>query len=129
MFKPFHFNHNKQFITPKWRPLCCTPGDITALFRECISINAPIARFVVEHNGMRHRLGMDAVYSGGEWSDIEFYLDDERFSSLEEFCEKCRIGGDLFAEMDVISVLEDEDCGDPRNNVMLSSREVKVKKK
>ncbi len=130
MFKPFKFfSHNKQFITPKWRPLSCTPGDITALFRECISINAPMARFIVEHNGMQHRLGMDADYSGGEWSNTEFYIDDERFSSLEEFCEKCRIDGDLFTEMDVISVLEDEDCGDPRNNVMLSSREVKVKKK
>ncbi len=126
MFKPFkHFIHTKQFITPKFRPLSCSPGDIIALFRECISINAPMARFVVEHNGMRHRLGMDADYSSGEWSDIEFYLDDERFSTLDEFCEKCSIDGDLFAEMDMISVLEDEDAGDPRNNVMLSSREIK----
>ena len=130
MFKPFKFfSHNNQFITPKWRPLCCTPDDIITLFHECVSINAPIARFVVEHNGMRHRLGMDAVYSGGEWSDIGYYIDDERFSSPEEFCEKGRIGGELFAKLDMISVLEDEDCGDPRSNTMLSSREVKVRKK
>lgn len=124
MFKPFKFfsHNNKQFITPKWRPLSCTPGDIIAVFRECISINAPMARFVVEHNGIQHRLGMDADYSGGKWSDIKFYIDDERFSTLEEFCEKSRIDGDRFAELDMISVLEDEDGGDPRNNLMLAKR-------
>ncbi len=115
----------KHFVAPKWRPLCCTPGDIMALFNECISINAPMARFIVEHNGMRHRLGMDADYRHGEWSDIQFYIDDERFSSLEDFREKARIDGDLFSELDVINVLEDEDAGDPRNNTLLSSREVK----
>ena len=115
-FKRFNFN-NKQFIAPKWRPLSCTPNDIISVFRGCISINAPMARFVVEHNGIQHRLGMDADYSGGKWTDIKFYVDDERFSSLEEFWEKSTIDGERFALMDMISVLEDEDGGDPRSKL------------
>ena len=124
MFNPFkHFSHNnKQFITPKWRPLSCTPGDIISVFRKCISINAPMARFVVEYNGIQHRLGMDADYSGGKWSDVKFYVDNERFSSLEEFCEKSTIDGNRFAEMDIISVLEDEDGGDPRSKLTIDSK-------
>lgn len=121
------FDLFKHFVAPKWRPLCCTPGDIITLFKEYILINAPMARFIVEHKGMRHRLGMDADYQKGVWSDIQFYIDDERFSSLEEFREKARIDGDLFMELDVINVLEDEDAGDPRNNTILSSREEKRK--
>lgn len=123
-FKRFNTN-NKQLITPKWRPLSCTPDDIIMVFRECISINAPMARFVVEHNGIQHRLGMDADYSGGKWSDIKFYVDDERFSSLDEFWEKSRMDGERFADIDMISVLEDEDGGDPRNNLMLAKKGIK----
>ena len=117
MFDFFKRFNNKQFIAPKWRPLSCTPNDIISVFRECISINAPMARFVVEHNGIQHRLGMDADYNGGKWTDIKFYVDDERFSSLEEFWEKSTIDGERFALMDMISVLEDEDGGDPRSKL------------
>lgn len=124
-FKRFNTNNKQQFIAPKWRPLSCTPNDIISVFRECISINAPMARFVVEHNGIQHRLGMDADYSGGKWTDIKFYVDDERFSSLEEFCEKSTMDGERFSEIDMISVLEDEDGGDPRNNLMLAKRGAK----
>ena len=114
------FGKFKHFVAPKWRPLCCTPGDIIAMFREYISINAPMARLIVKHKGMRHKLGMDADYDKGKWFDIQFYIDNERFSSLEDFTAKATIDGDLFMKLDVIDVLEDEDAGDPRNNALLS---------
>lgn len=113
------FNFFKQFITPKWRPLSCRPDDIIELFRNNLLIDAPMARFIVEHNGVRHRLGMDAEFNVGKWSNIGFYLDSTRYSTLEEFCANCTIDGDRFVEIGYISILEDEDCGDPRNNVSL----------
>lgn len=116
------FNFFKQFITPKWRPLACRPNDIIALFRENLSIDAPMARFIIEHNGMQHRLGMDAEFKLGKWSNIGFYLDDSRFATLEEFCENCVIDGDRFVEIGYISILEDEDGGDPRNNTLLTRK-------
>lgn len=116
------FKRIKQFITPKWRPLACRPDDIIALFRECISINAPMARFIIEYKGTRHKLGMDAEYERGKWSNVSFYVDDVRFATLEEFCMNCTIDGERFSEMEFISVLEDEDGGDPRNNVLLTGK-------
>lgn len=118
------FNFFKQFITPKWRPLACRPNDIIALFRENISIDAPMARFIVEHNGVRHRLGMDAEYKLGKWSNIGFYVDGTRFSTIEDFCENCVLDGDRFMDLGYISILEDEDGGDPRNNAFLMKKTV-----
>lgn len=112
------FKKIKQFIAPKWRPFACRPEDIIAVFRECISINAPMARFIVEYKGARHKLGMDANYERGKWSNIEFYIDGTRYATLEEFCENCTIDGDRFVDVEFISILEDEDSGDPRNNAL-----------
>lgn len=116
------FKKIRQFIAPKWRPLSCRPDDIIALFRENISINAPMARFIVEYNGTRHRLGMDAEYERGQWSNISFYIDSTRFATLDEFCRSCAIEGEKFTEMEYITVLEDEDSGDPRNNKLLTRK-------
>lgn len=115
MFK----NLFKQFIAPKWRPLSCRPEEIIDIFREGMSMDAPMARFVVEHKGIRHRLGMDAEYKQGKWSNVSFYLDETRYDTLEDFCLYCVIDGYRFLELELISVLEDEDVGDPRNNTLL----------
>ncbi len=70
-------------------------------------------------------MGMDADYERGKWSNIEFYIDDTRYSTLEEFCENCMIDGDRFIETEFISILEDEDGGDPRNNVLFEKSGLK----
>lgn len=113
------FKKTEQFIAPKWRPLDCRPGDLITAMRESLLIGAPIARFIIEYKGARHKLGVYANYSHGKWSNAEFYLDSERYTEIDEFCKKCSIDGERFVDIEFISILEDEDGGDPRNNVFL----------
>lgn len=121
------FSGLKKIFDPRYAPLVCKPGDVFALIREFVDINAPLCRLVVEINGKPHKIGVTSDYNSraNEYFDIAFYLDDNEFPTLEELIEKAETEGVRVAALETITVLEDEDSGDPRNNVLLADREIK----
>lgn len=115
---------------PKWEPLVCRPADIIELFGQDIAINAPLEDFTIEVNGKPHNIGISSEYENKHgkpvYSDIYFYLDDQRFRTLEGFAAKASVDGVLFSELETVTILrENLDSGDPRNSVLLSQREIK----
>ncbi|MDE6733393.1 MAG: hypothetical protein K2J77_11015 [Oscillospiraceae bacterium] len=116
----------KNFFAPKWEPLICRPTDIIDLFRQDISIGAPLEDLTVEINGKPHHVGISSDYDKGRFFDIYFFLDDQCFKTLEGFVKKASVDGVLFSELETIKILsENLDSGDPRNSVLLSQREIK----
>lgn len=121
------FSKIKNVFDPHYEPLVCKPADIFELFRECVEFDALLCRLVVEINGKQHKIGVTSDYNSrtGEFFDIAFYLDDSEFPTLEALINNAEIDGFRVAEFKTITVLEDEDSGDPRNNVLLADREIK----
>lgn len=121
------FSKIKNVFAPRCEPLVCKPADVFELIRECVDINAPLCRLVVEINGKPHKIGVTCDYNSRtkEIFDIAFYFDDNEFPTLEKLIEKAETEGVRVAAIETITVLEDEDSGDPRNNVLLSDREIK----
>lgn len=117
----------KNIFAPRYEPLVCKPADVFELIRECVDINAPLCRLVVEINGKPHKIGVTCDYNSRtkQIFDIAFYFDDNEFPTLEKLIEKAETEGVRVAAIETITVLEDEDSGDPRNNVLLSDREIK----
>lgn len=110
-----------------YEPLICKPSDIFELIRGCVEINAPLCRLVVEINGKRHKIGVvsDCDSRTGKYFDTAFYFDEDEFPTLDELIDKVETDGAKVAALETITVLEDEDGGDPRNNVLLADRELK----
>lgn len=121
------FSKIKNAVKPHYEPLVCKPADIFDLIRECVEINAPLCRLIAEVNGKPHKIGVTSDYDSRtkEHFDIAFYLDDSDFPSLEALINNAKIDGFRIADLKTIIVLEDEDSGDPRNNVLLEQREIK----
>lgn len=112
---------------PKWQPLLCRPGDIIDLFRESVAEGAPIISLVVEYNGQQYDVGVSANYSRERgFFDIEFAFDKQRFSTLEDFSQNCRIGDLPFQQAGILKVLKDREGGDPRQYTLLKNREIPV---
>lgn len=118
------FKKLQNFFSPQIKPLVCTPQDVFAYIEECIAINAPIGRLVIEHNGARHRIGVTADYDSKKgFFDIAYYLDDYLYTDYAEF-KIITLDGSYFCDLERITVIEDEDCGDPRANTILAGREI-----
>ncbi len=116
----------KGMFARNWEPMICKPDAIIELFKQCLSIDAPISEFIIEYNGQKHDIGMTADYSNSiGFFDIDFYLDEQHFSTLDELYINGMIDGICFKDIDVIKVLEDKEFGDPRNNMLLEKRELK----
>ena len=115
----------KKLFTKNWEPLICKPDAIIELFKECLEIDAPISELVIEYNEQKHDIGITADCSKERgFFDIDFYLDEQHFLTLDELCTNARIDGVLFAGMDIIKVLEDKEIGNPRGNILLKKREI-----
>lgn len=121
------FSKIKSVFNPHYEPLICKPADIFELIRECVDINAPLCRLVIEIRGKQHKIGVISDYDSRtkEYFDIAFYFDDSEFSTLDKLIQKAEADEVRVAELETITVLKDEDSGDPRNNVLLSDREIK----
>lgn len=84
-----------------------------------------ISGLVVEYNEQKHEIGVKADYSSQRgFFDIDFYLDEQHFLTLDELCMNAGIDGIRFVDIDSIKVLEDKELGNPRGNVLLKKREV-----
>lgn len=115
----------QKLFSKNWEPLLCRPDDIIGLFKECLDIDAPIAEFIIEYKKQKHHIGMTADYSRQKgFFDIEFYLDEQHFLTLEDFCVGSMIDGVRFLDVDTIKILEDIELGDPRNNTFLQKHEI-----
>lgn len=121
------FSKIKNVFAPKHEPLVCKPSGVFELIRQCVDINAPPCGLVVEINGKTHKIGVASDYDSrtDKYFDVEFYFDDMEFASLPELIEKAQTDNVRVAELGTITVLEDEDGGDPRNNALLAEREIK----
>lgn len=115
----------KKLFSKNWEPLVCKPDDLIGLLKECLDIDAPISEFVIEYKEQKHDIGMTADYSRQKgFFDIDFYLDEQHFLTLDEFCANAMIDGIRFLDLDTVKVLEDKEFGDPRNNIFLEKREI-----
>lgn len=120
------FDKIKNAFRPKWEPLVCRPADIIDLFKQDIAIGAPLEDLTVEINGKPHNVGISSDYDKGRFFDTYFFLDDQCFKTLEGFVKKASVDSVLFSELETVKVLrENLNCGDPRNSVLLSQREIK----
>lgn len=117
----------QRIFSKNWEPLICKPNDIIDLFKQGLEIDAPICELIIEYNEQKHEIGMSADYSRERgFFDIDFYLDEQHFSTLDELCENARIDGVRFVDIDIIKVLEDKEIGNPRGNVLLKEREISL---
>lgn len=131
----------QRLFARNWEPLICKPDDIIDLFEEALEIDVSVtvkgyvveydahdvlvSGLVIEYNGQRHEIGVSADYSSQRgFFDIDFYLDEQHFLTLDDLCTNARIDGVLFADIDIIKVLEDKEIGNPRGNVLLRKREI-----
>lgn len=121
------FSKIKSAFNPKYEPLVCKPADILELLGECVSIGAPLCNLVIEINEKPHKIGVTSDYDSrtGKPFDIVFYLNGEEFPSLDELTEKAAIDGVRFVELETVTVLRDEEAGDPRGNALLEKREIR----
>ena len=113
--------------TYRWKPLCCMPGGIVDLMRECERIEAPVVNLEVELDGMRQRVGMTSDYERGRgFFDTVWYVDDDEYPSLDAFLADATLGGRRFSDIDEpVLVIRDLELGDPRSSVLLAQRELK----
>lgn len=109
----------------KWEPLICHIQDILSVMQECIDINAPLAEFTFQYEDVLHTIGISSDYSNKQgFFDIEYYLDDQTFSSYDELLTYGELAlKPLFINNDAIAVLEEKYVGDPRNYKRLSRYE------
>ena len=131
----------QRLFARNWEPLICKPDDIIDLFKEALEIDVSVtvkgyaveydvrdvtvSGLVIEYNGQKHEIGVSADYSSQRgFFDIDFYLDEQHFFTLDELCTNARIDGVLFAGMDIIKVLEEKEIGNPRGNILLKKREI-----
>ena len=116
----------KGLFGKSWEPLICKPADIIDLFRELEAIEAPVCSFIIEHNGVEHEVGIASDYSEQQgFFDTVYYLDEQTFSGIEDFCSNSKIDERLFVDLRKVRVLEEVNDGDPRNLVLLAKREIK----
>lgn len=119
-------NKIKNFFKKEYPPLICSPHDIFDLVEECIGIDAPICRLVIEHDRVKHQFGVTADYSSKlGFFDIVFYLDNDEYTDFDQFKREARLGGEYLSDLGTITVIEDVDAGDPRSNRLLLEREIK----
>lgn len=133
----------QRLFAKNWEPLICKPDDIIDLFKEALEIDVLSVRgvrgsvieydehdvlisgLVIEYNVQKHEIGVSADYrSPRGFFDIDFYLDEQHFLTLDELCENARIDDIRFVDIDIIKVLEDKEIGNPRGNVLLKEREI-----
>lgn len=106
----------------RWPALLCTAGDLIAVIQDDVSIGAPINEFIFRVQDEVHTVGVSADYDGRRgFFDLLFYLDKQEYPTMEEFLEKASLQGRRFAQLGVVSVLEDKYCGNPRGNPRLAA--------
>lgn len=111
---------------PNRHPLMCRPGDIVELIAQYVSIDAPLLTLNVEINGKPHRVGVTSDFDSRTKKsfDIEYYLDDQTFKTLDEFRENAGVDGVLFTSLETVSIISSDELGDPRNDPFLAEREI-----
>ncbi len=101
--------------------LICKFQDVFDLMEESVRIDAPITRLIIRVDNQIHKIGVSAdMTRGGEYFDIIYYFDEAQCKSISEL--KARLP---YSFGDEVTVIEDEDMGDPHSNKLLSERELR----
>ncbi|MGI6013346.1 MAG: hypothetical protein ACOX7K_03565 [Oscillospiraceae bacterium] len=102
--------------------LVCKSVDVIGLFRDLLEIDSPLSTLEILYQGWVIGSDMD---DQGRSFDIEFFLDDQKFDSMEAFLEGAGLRGARFSERtDNITVLEDIYFGNPHYYTLLEAPEI-----
>lgn len=101
--------------------LICKFQDIFDLMEESVRIDAPITRLIIRVDNQVHKIGVSAdMTREGKYFDMIYYFDENECKSIPEL--KALLP---YSFGDAVTVIEDEDMGDPHNNTLLSERELR----
>ena len=101
-------------------PLKCKMRDVIDLMDECIRIDAPILALQIDYKQGKHKIGISSdMNRRGQYFDTVFYYDDQEYPSIDQLIQANEISMDH-----MVLVIEDENMNDPRDNVLLSKREL-----
>ena len=91
----------------KKRVICPIPV-ILGLMQECVDIDAGSSEFIILFEGKEHKVGFNSDYDRQQgFFDPVFYLDEQTFSTLEEFKTRATLNGLLFASRtDNVEILD-----------------------
>lgn len=110
----------------KKKPLYCKPEAVIKAFEVDIENDTTIENLTFEYYGNIHKVGVNCYIStSGKRIDHGFYLDNQRFNSLERFVTDAMIEGIPFIELELIALTKSEEHGHPRNNGVLAHYEIK----
>ena len=99
--------------------LRCTLQDVFDLMEESTHIDAPVTRLIIQVDDQIHNIGVSAdMTREGKYFDIVYYFDKAEYKSIYELAAALP-----YSSNDEITVLEDEDPGDPHCYTLLSERE------
>jgi len=100
--------------------LVCKFQDLFDIMEESVRIDAPITRLIIRVDDQVHKIGVSAdMTHGGEYFDIIYYFDGNECKSISEL--KALLP---YSFSDEVTVIEDEDIGDPHSYTLLSKREL-----
>ena len=101
--------------------LNCKLQDVYDLLSESVSIGAPITNLIVRIDNQVHKIGVSAdMTKAGKYFDIIYYYDDIEQQSLGALMALIP-----FSWNKEITVIEDEEMGDPHYFTLLANREIK----
>jgi len=103
-----------------WEPLKCNTSTIIELMKQCE--DSGMLEIIFSYNEKIFNVGISSDYDNGRFFDTTYYIDDQQYLTLTEFCEKSTINGQLFINIDYIYILE-ADEGNPRNLTLLDEFE------
>ena len=113
----FFFNRksNKADKKYKWQPVVSNAQTVLRLFEDLFAIDVTLCRLIVKCN--------DIVYKVGIIGDDEYYINDKKYESYEEFKRATDIENTPFEELlENIYIIADKDYGDPREYPLLRDK-------
>ena len=108
------------FGRKKVQPLKCRWQDICDLMKECVEINAPVLDLTIQIENISHKTGISSdMTRSGAYFDIRFFFDDREYTSLNEMISSLNYAFDM-----IVSVISEENVGNPRDYALLARREI-----
>lgn len=111
----------------KKKPYYCDAKTIVKVFEVDIEYDTMIENLIFKYKGDTHKVGVNCyVNECKKRTNNGFYLDKQRFHTLEEFISNANLDGVLFVDLGIIEVMKSEEHGSPRNNGVLKQFEVDI---
>jgi len=100
----------KKRKKPKKRVICPI-RVILEIIQETLDIDAGMSEFIFLFEGNEHKVGFTSDYNDHDgFFDPLFYLDNQEFSTFEEFKAQALLNGQIFANrFDKIEIIDADD--------------------